>query len=78
MAKRNALLLLMAALVLPAIMRAQGTPNFSGNWKVAQIDPSVDPRNGRPPSAGGGLGGGGDAENAYGASIREIFARRRR
>jgi hypothetical protein len=74
MAKRNALLLLIAALVLPVIVRAQVTPNFSGTWKVAQIDPQVDPRNGRPPSAGGGLGGGGDAENAYGASIREIFA----
>jgi hypothetical protein len=74
MAKRNALLLLVAALALPAMLHSQGTPNFSGTWKVAQIDPPVDPRNGRAPSAGGGLGGGGDADNAYGASIREIFA----
>ena len=74
MAKRNALLLLVAALALPAMLQSQGTPNFSGTWKVAQVDPPVDPRNGRAPSAGGGLGGGGDAENAYGASIREIFA----
>lgn len=74
MAKRNALLLLVITLMLPAILRGQGLPNFSGAWKVAQVDPPVDPRNGRPPSAGGGLGGGGDADNAYGASIREIFA----
>jgi hypothetical protein len=74
MAKRNALLLLVVALALPAMLHSQGTPNFSGTWKVAQIDPPVDPRNGRAPSAGGGLGGGGDADNAYGASIREIFA----
>jgi hypothetical protein len=74
MAKRNLLLLLIAAFVLPVIVRAQATPNFSGSWKVVQVDPPVDPRNGRAPTAGGGLGGGGDADNAYGASIREIFA----
>ena len=74
MAKRNLPLLLIFTLALPVISRAQAMPNFSGNWKLAQIEPPVDPRNGRPPSAGGGLGGGGDADNAYGASIREIFA----
>jgi hypothetical protein len=74
MAKRNLPLLLIFTLALPVISRAQAMPNFSGNWKLAQIEPPVDPRNGRAPSAGGGLGGGGDADNAYGASIREIFA----
>jgi hypothetical protein len=74
MARRISLLLMVVTLVLPAISRAQGTANFSGTWKIAQIDPRVDPRNGRPPGPGGGLGGGGDAESAYGASIREIFA----
>jgi hypothetical protein len=74
MAKRNLPLLLIFTLALPVISRAQAMANFSGNWKLAQIEPPVDPRNGRPPSAGGGLGGGGDADNAYGASIREIFA----
>jgi hypothetical protein len=74
MAKRNVLFMLFMTLVLPVILRSQGIPNFSGTWKIAQIDPPVDPRNGRPPGPGGGLGGGGDAENAYGASIREIFA----
>jgi hypothetical protein len=74
MAKRNLLLLLILAVALPVISRGQAMPNFSGNWKLAQIEPPVDPRNGRAPSAGGGLGGGGDADNAYGASIREIFA----
>jgi hypothetical protein len=74
MAKRTPLLLLVLTLILPALSRAQGTANFSGTWKLAQIDPPVDPRNGRPPGPGGGLGGGGDADNAYGASIREIFA----
>jgi hypothetical protein len=74
MAKRNLPLLLIFTLALPVISRGQAMPNFSGNWKLAQIEPPVDPRNGRAPSAGGGLGGGGDADNAYGASIREIFA----
>jgi hypothetical protein len=74
MTRRIPLLLLVVALTLPALLRAQGAPNFSGTWKVEKVDPMVDPRNGRPPVAGGGLGGGGDAENAYGASIREIFA----
>ena len=74
MARQISLLLMVVTLVLPAISRAQGTASFSGTWKLAQIDPPVDPRNGRPPTAGGGLGGGGDADNAYGAGIREIFA----
>src|SRR5438132_11881322 len=74
MAKRIPLFMLVLTLALPAILRAQGTANFSGNWKLAQIDPPVDPRNGRPTAQGGGLGGGGDADNAYGASIRESFA----
>jgi hypothetical protein len=68
------MLLLILILFLPFISRAQGVPNFSGSWKLAQVDPPVDPRNGHAPGAGGGLGGGGDAENAYGASIRAIFA----
>jgi hypothetical protein len=74
MVKRNLLFMLIPILLLPFISRAQGVPNFSGSWKLAQVDPPVDPRNGHPPAAGGGLGGGGDADNAYGASIREIFA----
>lgn len=74
MTKRNLLLMLLVTLAVPVISRAQGISNFSGTWKVAKIDPPVDPRNGRPPTAGGGLGGGGDADNAYGASVREIFA----
>lgn len=74
MPKRIPLVLLALALASPVISRAQGTANFSGTWKVEKIDPPVDPRNGRPPGPGGGLGGGGDADNAYGASIREIFA----
>src|SRR4029077_3992418 len=65
MARQISLLLMAVTLVLPAISRAQGTASFSGTWKLAQIDPPVDPRNGRPPTAGGGLGGGGDADNAY-------------
>jgi hypothetical protein len=74
MSKRNLPLLLLLTLVFPVIARPQGIPNFSGTWKVAKIDPPVDPRNGRAPTAGGGLGGGGDADTAYGASVREIFA----
>lgn len=74
MSKRIPFFLLALTLVLPLISRAQAIPNFSGTWKAAKIDPPADPRNGRPPATGGGLGGGGDADNAYGASIREIFA----
>jgi hypothetical protein len=49
------------------------TINFSGTWKMDKIDPPADPRNGRPPGSGGGAGGGGDANNEYGASIRDLF-----
>lgn len=72
--KRTPLFVLILIFLLPFISRAQGTPNFSGSWRLDHVDPPVDPRNGHPPAAGGGLGGGGDANNAYGASIREIFA----
>jgi hypothetical protein len=71
MRKRSALLLLALALVLPAIARAQGNPNFSGTWKLAKIDPPTDPRNGRPPAAAGGGGAPDDYGDA--ASVREIF-----
>lgn len=60
------------ALLLPALSRAQGV-NFSGTWKLAQIDPPTDLRNGRAPTTGGGAGGGGDAANDYAASIRDLF-----
>jgi hypothetical protein len=73
MTKTSVLLLLALVLALPALSLAQGV-NFSGTWKMAQIDPPVDPRNGRAPGAGGGAGGGGDANDAYGASIRDLFA----
>ena len=74
MKKQSVLLMLALALFLPAMLRAQAKPNFAGTWKMAKIDPAVDPRNNRPPSqVGGGGGGGGDAENAYGASIRDLF-----
>lgn len=74
MVKRTPLFVLGLILLLPFTSRAQGVPNLSGSWKLAQVDPPIDPRNGHPPTAGGVLGGGGDANNAYGASIREIFA----
>ena len=71
MAKRSVLLLLVLPLVLPVISRAQGNVNFSGTWKLAQIEPPVDLRTGRPPASGGG---GGGATDAYGQSIQAIFA----
>jgi hypothetical protein len=73
MRKTSLLLLLALVLALPALTQAQGV-NFSGTWKMDHIDPPVDPRNGHPPTAGGGLGGGGDTNNAYGASVRDLFA----
>jgi hypothetical protein len=71
MAKRNLLLLLVLTLILPGVSHAQGNVNFSGTWKLAQIDPPVDPRTGRAP---GSAGGGGEASDAYGQSIQAIFA----
>jgi hypothetical protein len=73
MRNRSVLIVLALVLAVPALSPAQGV-NFSGTWKAAQIDPSTDPRNGRQPGTGGGLGGGGDANDAYGASVRDIFA----
>jgi hypothetical protein len=67
MVSKRALLLLLI-LAVPAISRAQGTANFSGTWKLAQIDPPADPRTGRPP------GGGPEASDAYAQSIQTIFA----
>ena len=71
MTKRKLLPLLALTLILPGTSRGQGNANFSGTWKLAQVDPSVDPRTGRPP--GSGVGGGG-ATDAYGESIQAIFA----
>ena len=72
MTKTSVVLLVLIA-VVPALLQAQAV-NFSGSWKMEKIDPAVDPRNGRTPGSGGGAGGGGDANNPYGASIRELFA----
>jgi hypothetical protein len=69
MAKRNFLLLLTLTLILPGISRAQGNVNFSGTWKLAKIDPPVDPRTGRAPGSTGG-----DASDPYAQSVQAIFA----
>jgi len=77
MRKRSVLGLLTLVLVLPAISRAQGNPNFAGTWKFASIDPPADPRNGRPPVAAGGGGGGAGgigSANGYAQSIAAIFS----
>lgn len=73
MRKISVTLMMALLLFVPALVHAQGV-NFSGTWKMDRIDPPVDPRNGRPPGTGGGAGGGGDANNEYGASIRDLFA----
>ncbi len=72
MRQRSVFLLFALILVLPAISRAQGNPNFSGTWKFASMDPTVDPRTGRPPGGGGG-GAGAAGEDAYGSSVRTLF-----
>lgn len=69
MVSKKALLLLLI-LAVPAISRAQANVNFSGTWKIAQIDPPADPRTGRPPGAGFAP----EASNAYGESIQALFA----
>ena len=73
MKKINILLIVALVLALPMLARAQAA-NFSGTWKADKVDPPVDPRNGRAPGAGGGAGGGGDSNDAYGASVRDLFA----
>jgi hypothetical protein len=73
MKKINLLLIVALVLTLPALVRAQAA-NFAGTWRADKVDPPVDPRNGHPPGTGGGAGGGGDANNEYGASIRDLFA----
>ena len=69
MTKRNFLLLLTLTLLLHGISRAQGNVNFSGTWKLAKIDPPVDPRTGRAPG-----GTGGEASDPYAQSVQAIFA----
>ena len=72
MRKTSVLMVLGLILAVSAWIHAQ-TVNFSGTWKMDKIDPPTDLRNGRPPASGGGAGGGGDADNEYGASIRDLF-----
>jgi hypothetical protein len=72
MRKTSALMMIALILALPAGIQAQ-TANFAGAWKMDKIDPPTDLRNGRPPASGGGAGGGGDADNEFGASIRDLF-----
>ena len=67
MTKTGVALLLALVFAVP-VLHAQ-VVNFSGTWKIDKVDPPVDPRNGRPPASGGG-----DANNPYGTSIRELFA----
>ena len=72
MRKVSVPLALALVLLLPALSWAQSV-NFSGTWKLAQIDPPMDLRNGRAPTTGGGAPVGGDAANEYAASIRDLF-----
>jgi|SRR5712692_5190037 len=62
MNKQSVLWLTALILTLPALARAQVSPNFSGTWKLAQVDPPV-----APGGAGGGAGGGvpGGGGSAY-------------
>src|SRR5262245_37061881 len=73
MTKRTLMFVIALIAAVPVLMHAQAA-NFSGTWKMDKIEPPVDPRNGRAPASGGGAGGGGDATNAYGASIRDLVA----
>jgi len=73
MRKTSIVLVLALILAVPVLIHAQAA-NFSGTWKMDKIEPPVDPRNGHPPATGGGAGGGGEANNEYGASIRDLFA----
>jgi len=58
MMKRSVLLLLAVVLAWPAGVRAQGTANFSGTWKLDKVDPPVPAgRGGRGGPAGGGIAG---------------------
>ncbi len=56
--KRRVLLLLAVVVMWPAGVRAQGTANFSGTWKLGKVDPPVPAgRGGRGGPGGGGIGG---------------------
>jgi hypothetical protein len=61
MKKRSVLWLMALILGLPVLVRAQGSANFSGTWKLAQADPPVAP-------GGAGGGGGGGAPGGGGGS----------
>jgi hypothetical protein len=61
MMKRVVLLAMGLVLTLPAILGAQGNPNFSGTWTLSKIEPPPRP---------GGIGGGGD--EAFGAIAQTV------
>jgi hypothetical protein len=63
MMKRVVLLSIALVVALPAIVRTQANPTFSGTWTLSKIEPP-------PPPRGGGIGGGGD--EAFGAIAQTI------
>ena len=54
---RGASMALALALMLPAILPAQGTANFSGTWKLSTVDPPIAAGRGGRGAGGGGIGG---------------------
>ena len=63
MMKRVLLLSIALVVALPAIVRTQANPNFSGTWSLSKIEPP-------PPPRGGGIGGGGD--ETFGAIAQTV------
>jgi hypothetical protein len=68
MKMRSVVWLVALILALPALVWAQGSGNFSGTWKLAQVDPPV------PPGGAGGGGGGGAAAGGGSAYQDNIFS----
>jgi hypothetical protein len=78
MMRRSTVSSLALTLALPVLAWAQGTPNFSGTWKLDKADPPLAAgrggRGGAAPAAAPGAGGGGayGNENAFTAAPSTI------
>jgi hypothetical protein len=57
MRKRQTLAFLAMLLVVPALIGAQGSPSFSGSWKLTNADPPVPAGRGGRGAGGGGISG---------------------
>jgi hypothetical protein len=57
MSRRILLVALTLAFVVPAAVPGQSAPNFAGTWKLASVDPPVQPGRGGGGARGGAIAG---------------------